>query len=123
MTVAPLVWCTPVRWRMSEVDEMEGFDRRKCLVVVLVPPAGRCAVCLGGLGQGAEIQLDHPGVTGQRLSGPGVGVASLVEDVPAVADLQAAACVLLDHDDRYTGAVDGSGLDEHLVLQRRGQTR
>src|SRR5688500_7989542 len=62
MTVAPLAWCTTMPRRMSGVDAMRGPGRQTCVVVVLVPAAGRCAACLGGLGQGAEIQLDHPGV-------------------------------------------------------------
>jgi hypothetical protein len=45
----------------------------------------------------------------------------VVEDVAAIAHLQAAAGVLLDHQDRHAALVDLAAVDEHLVLQRRGE--
>jgi ABC-type branched-subunit amino acid transport system substrate-binding protein len=68
------------------------------------------------LAERAEVELDHLRVLGQRRARPGVGVAPLVEDVGAVADLQAAGGVLLHHHDGDPGPVDVPGLDEHLVL-------
>jgi hypothetical protein len=46
------------------------------------------------------------GSLSSSLAGAGVGVAALVQHVAAVADLQAAAGVLLDHHDRHAGGVD-----------------
>jgi hypothetical protein len=55
-------------------------------------------------------------------AGVRVGVATLVEDVAAVADLQTPPGVLLHHDDADTGPVDLLGPDEDLVLQGGRQT-
>src|SRR5258706_16473467 len=76
-----------------------------------------------GAGERPEVQLDHPWIVDQILPGSGVRVAALIEDVTAVADLQAPPGVLLDHDDRDAGRVDLLGPEEHLVLQRRGEAR
>ena len=54
----------------------------------------------GGLGQRAEVQLDHRRIRQQVAAGAGVGVPALIEHVAAVHHLQAAAGVLLDHQDR-----------------------
>ena len=54
---------------------------------------------------------------------PVVGVAALIEDVAAVADLQAAAGVLLDHDRRHAGLVDVGDADEGVVLPDGRQAR
>ena len=61
---------------------------------------------LSRLGQRAEVELDHLRVGEQLAARAGVGVAALVEHVAAVAHLQAAAGVLLDHQDRHAGVVD-----------------
>jgi hypothetical protein len=39
------------------------------------------------LGQGAEVEIDDLWVVEEFLAGAGVGVAALVEDVPAMSDL------------------------------------
>ena len=48
--------------------------------------------------QRAQVKLDHLGILHQFPTRSGVGITALVQDVRPVADLQAAACVLLDHD-------------------------
>ncbi len=52
-------------------------------------------------GEGAEVELDHLGVGEQLAPGARVGVRALVEHVAAVAHLQRAAGVLLDHQDGH----------------------
>src|SRR5688500_10390132 len=55
-----------------------------------------------GLRQGPQVELDDLGVVHEALAGVGVSVLALVEHIAAIADLQAATGVLLDHDDRDT---------------------
>jgi hypothetical protein len=76
-----------------------------------------------GLGEGAEVELDDLGVVGEILTGAGVGVLALVEDVPAVDDLQAAPGVLLDDDHGHPRLVDLPDAYEYLVLEGGGQAR
>ena len=61
------------------------------------------------------------GSSASSRPGAGVRVAALVEHVAAVADLQAATRVLLDHDHGDAGPVDLAGADEGLVLAHRRQ--
>src|SRR5690242_5507266 len=64
------------------------------------------ALLVDVLGEGAEVELDDLGVVGELAAGAAVGVSALVEHVAAVADLQAATGVLLDHHDADAGLVD-----------------
>ena len=104
--------------RRRVVHRAGNGSGRKAAPVSAVP-----AVRLPGLGQGAEVELDDLGVVEELVAGAGVGVAALVEHVAAVADLQAAAGVLLDHHDRHAGVVDLPAADEHLVLEARATGR
>ena len=99
-------------------------DRRAAAGATSAAATARRAAAHGQrLREGPEVELDDLGVVHEVLAGGGVGVAALVQDVAAVADLQAPAGVLLDHDDRDAGGVDLSAADEDLVLQRGGQAR
>ena len=85
-----------------------------------VQPVANGPACTGPR-QRPEVQLDHARVAQQLAAGAGVGVTALVEDVAAVADLEAATGVLLDHQDGHTGVVDHLAAQEHLVLEHRGE--
>ena len=54
-------------------------------------------------------------------AGAGMGVASLVEHVGPVCDLQTAPGVLLDHDDRHPGVGDLADPFEDEILGQRCQ--
>src|SRR5207302_5191047 len=92
----------------------------------VVPRGARLAgplVASPGLGQRSQVELHHLGVVEQVVARPGVGVAALVEHVGPVADLEAAAGVLLDHDHRDARSVDLLDPVEDLVLDRGRQPR
>src|SRR6476469_5350022 len=99
-------WATPpVRTSKPASNRSSSADE--------APPTGGAS---SRLGQCPQVQLDDLGILEQFVAGAGVRVGALVEDVAAMADLQAPAGVLLDHDDRHPGLVDLTAADEHLVL-------
>src|SRR3712207_7686912 len=68
-----------------------------------------------------QVELDDLGVVHQRLTGVGVGVAALVEDVAAVADLQAPAGGFLDPFARDAARGAPPPADEHPRLVSGGK--
>src|SRR5215212_5249977 len=105
-------WATPSARTSTQVPESRLSEilrgpRRK--------PGASSRSAARSLGESAQVELDHVGVREQRPSGSGVGVLTLVEDVAPVHDLEAAACVLLDHQDRHALLVDPPAPHEDLV--------
>lgn len=73
--------------------------RERLRALVYPEPSVRVKRLLDLVGQRPQVQLDDLGVLHELASSACVGVLPLVQDVTAVADLQATAGVLFHHDD------------------------